>query len=102
VADANAEQEAPAGQLSNGFRRSRHRNRIASIDIRDAGGDVEAAGVGEQIRRMRKRFAADRLWNPQGLVAKFFDLLRELRRLRRSHRVEEKPQSKFSEFHSDP
>src|SRR5579872_4274645 len=101
VAYADAEQEASAGQLRDGLRGGRHRDGVASIDVRDAGGDVEAAGLVEQVGRMRKWFAADRLRNPEGAVAELFDLLRELGRLRRSHRVEEKPQSNFSEFHSD-
>ena len=51
---------------------------------------------------MGKRLAPDRLGNPHRAVAEFFDLAREFHAFGRRHRVEKKPDTKFSDIHDDP
>jgi hypothetical protein len=101
VADADPEQEAAAGKFGDGLGGRRHSQRIARVDVGDAGGEGQALGARGEVGRMRERLAPDRLGNPQRSVAVLFDLARELRALDRGHPVVEEPHSIFADIH-DP
>src|SRR5712692_4074513 len=96
---ADPEREASAGEFRDRLRRCCHRNCITRPDIRDPGCDGETLGVVQQIRRMCKRFATDRLRDPECFVARLLDCLGKLGACRRRHCVKEKPNAYFTDIH---
>ena len=64
VADPDAEQEPSTRKLAERVRGRRHRDRVTRPDIRDSGGKIELAGLGEQVSGMGERLASDRFGDP--------------------------------------
>ena len=73
MADAEPEQEATRKRLVERALRVRHRHRVARVDVRDAGGDLQFRGRRQQQRRGDERVATDRLRDPQRGEAELLD-----------------------------
>ena len=94
VGDAEPENEAARQHLGQRLVDRPRRHRVASVDVRDAGGVRDALRAGAEICDQRERVATDRLGRPQRSVALRFDGGRELRRLGRREAVESGPDAK--------
>ena len=70
---AEAEQEAAAGLFMQRALRPGHGDRIAQVDVDDAGGDDEAPGLREEPTRMDEGIAAERIGKPERAVSERLD-----------------------------
>jgi hypothetical protein len=96
---AHAEEEAIRVRLGQRLLRRRHRHRVATPDVRDAGRDDEPLRPREQHGRMRERLAPERFGNPQRLEPELLDLPRRRLRLRRRKNIQEVPDPDASDVH---
>jgi hypothetical protein len=77
VADADAEHEAARICLAERVSAVAHGQRVAPVDVGDAGGDDQPLGGGEQDARVGEGLLVDRaLADPQRRVAERLDLRR--------------------------
>ena len=77
-ADAQAQDETVPESFREGPCRANCSRRLAHKDIGDSRGQHQPFGGGQQVGRMRKRFASGALRYPERAVAKFLDCPREL------------------------
>jgi hypothetical protein len=99
VRNAYAENEAIARLFVERLLTRGHRHCVARVDVGDPRGNVQLVRRGEKPRSRGKRFAADRLRQPQGSVTEFFDSLRKFGRAWGRHEVDEIEDTEFSQIH---
>src|SRR5204862_5832547 len=97
---AETEHEAAARELGHRLLDGAHRHRIAGVDVRDAGGELQTLGARRQIAEQGEGIAADRLRQPERRVPERLDPLHECGGLAGAHQIEEGPDAETAELHA--